>query len=188
MYLVRHLLFLGKAFYRTMNNTTKDIACIDITKDFLNKKSSNVHSVKKRQYFKYNQKKYNVDGKNVVLDYSQKELEIAYWLTNVYMLPRINNPKGIQTADYLWQGEYCDLKEISGNGKHTLDSAIKRKKSQASNFILDITNSNLSKSDVINQLKLIFKSKNRLWVNKIILKGKKMTIVLRHKKEVNHQS
>ncbi len=33
------------------------------------------------------------------------------------MLPRVNYPEGIKTADYLFRGEYWDLKEIYGNGK-----------------------------------------------------------------------
>ena len=45
------------------------------------------------------------------------------------MLPRINKPDGIQTADYLFRGEYWDLKKITGKGKNTLDSAINKKKS-----------------------------------------------------------
>lgn len=52
------------------------------------------------------------------------------------MLPRINNPKGIQTADYLWNGEYWDLKEINGNGKNILFHAVENHEKQAKNFIL----------------------------------------------------
>ena len=44
------------------------------------------------------------------------------------MLPRINDLEGIQAANYLFRGEYWDLKEITRKGKHTLDSIIKKKK------------------------------------------------------------
>ena len=64
--------------------------------------------------------KYYVDGKYVIFDYNKKELEIATWLVNtfgkkIYLLPRINYPKNIKTADYLWNNEFWDLKEIQGS-------------------------------------------------------------------------
>ena len=42
--------------------------------------------------------------KNVVFDFSEKEYEIAVWLSktfneNVYINPRINYPEGIKTSD-----------------------------------------------------------------------------------------
>ena len=41
------------------------------------------------------------------------------------------------------------MKEIEGNGRNTLDGAIKRQKRQANNFIFDITNSNINKVDKV---------------------------------------
>ena len=134
-------------------------------------------------YFEYNSVKYEVDGKNVVLDYSPKEKETAEWLEStfggeIYMVPRVNNPEGISTSDYLWNNEFWDLKEITGNGKHTLDTAIKKKKSQSSNFLFDITNSKISNEEAIRQLKLIFKTKDRKWIKKIMLKRNKNVIII----------
>ena len=148
---------------------------LDITKEWINNSKPNSHKVKNRHYFEYDNIKYRVDNKNVVLDYSDKEKEVAIWLENtfggeIYMLPRINNPKGIQTADYLFRREYWDLKEITGSGKHTFDSAIKKKKSQSNNFIFDISNSKLTLEMINKQLNLIYKSKDRKWVDKIIVK------------------
>lgn len=92
-------------------------------------------------------------------------------------LPKVNTPDNIQTADYLFRGEYWDLKEIIGNGKHTIDSNIKNRKKQASNFIIDITKSEMSFSEAIKQIKTIFISKDRKWVDKIILKKRGLTKV-----------
>lgn len=166
---------------------------IDVTKKWLDNATPNSHIVKVQLYFKHHNKKYFVDNKNVVLDYSKKELEIACWLENtfggkIYMLPRINKPDGIKTSDYLWNGEYWDLKIIKGKGKHTLDSSIKKNKSQANNFILDISNSLITKDTAIIQLNLIFNAKERKWVNKIILKQKNSVIIYKRKKEINQQS
>ena len=40
------------------------------------------------------------------------------------MLPRINIPEGIQTADDLFRGEKWDLKEIKSTGKNVLDNRV----------------------------------------------------------------
>lgn len=147
----------------------------DVTKEWLDKATPNSHKVLDRKYFKYDEIKYKVDGKNVVLDYSDKEKEIAIWLENIFggeifMLPRINNPKGIETSDYLFRNEFWDLKEIIGNGKHTLDSAIKKKKNQSQNFIFEISSSKMSIEDAQNQISKIMSSTDRQWIKKIVLK------------------
>ena len=159
----------------------------DITKEILEKATPNSNIVKDRQYFEHDGVKYQVDNKNVLLDYSNKEKEVAEWLENtlggeIYMMPRVNNPTGIQTADYLFRGEYWDLKEIVGNGNHTLDSAIKKKKSQSSNFIFDVSNSKITIDSINNQLSLIYKSKDRKWVNKVIIKRNNDVIVIYKRK------
>lgn len=166
---------------------------IDVTEEWLNKPKSKKYKVKEQLYFDYNYKRYHVDNKNVILDYNKKELEIAKWLVKtfggkIYMLPRINKPDSIKTPDYLWNNEYWDLKEIKGNGKHTLDSAIKKERSQANNFIIDISNSPITKDNAIEQLKLVFNAKERIWISKIILKYNNNIIVYKRKKEINHQS
>ncbi len=66
---------------------------------------------------------------NVILDYSKKELEIAIWLTKTFgykviLLPRINIPEGIKTADYLFKDELWNLKEINSSGKRAIDNRI----------------------------------------------------------------
>lgn len=169
-------------------NTDENNNYIDITSEWLETATPNSHTVEDRQYFEYKGNRYNVDGKNVVLDYSLKEKEIAEWLENtfggeIYMLPRINNPEGIQTADYLFRGEYWDLKEIIGKGKHTLDSAIKKKKSQSNNFIFDMSNSEITVESISKQLNLIYKSKDRKWVDKIIVKQNKNVIIINKRKQ-----
>lgn len=46
----------------------------------------------------------------------------------LYLLPRINDPIGIMTADYLFRDEYWDLKNVMGNGKKVIEDLIKKKK------------------------------------------------------------
>ena len=143
------------------------------------------HKVIEAKYIEKDGVKYYVDGKNVVLDYSKKELEVANWLVNtfggkIYMLPRVNYPKNIKTADYLWNDEFWDLKEIKGNSQKILDNTIKRNKSQSKNFIIDITNSKLYFYEIIYQINIIYNSVHRKWVSKIIIiKDNKLLMVIK---------
>ena len=126
--------------------------------------------------------------KNVILDYSEEEFEIAEWLENtfggkIYMLPRVNIPEGIKTADYLFDGEYWDLKKIFGNGKHCIDSSIKKKCNQAHNFIIDISESKISYNQALNQIKRIYENKDRTWINRIILKDSGNVTIITRKKD-----
>lgn len=98
------------------------------------------------------------------------------------MLPRINKPDGIQTADYLFRGEYWDLKKITGKGKNTLDSAINKKKSQSNNFIFDISNSEITLEAIDKQLSSIYENKYRKWIDKIIVKQNNNVIVINKRK------
>lgn len=155
----------------------------DVTSEWIIKAKPNTHIVKDRKYFEHSGIKYKVDNKNIVLDYSNNEKEVAIWLENtfggeIYMLPRINKPDGIQTADYLFRGEYWDLKTINGSGKRILEDSIKKKKRQAKNFIFDITNSKIEKYNLFEQLKKLYNSKATDWIDKIIIKkGENASII-----------
>ena len=147
---------------------------IDVTSIWINNAKPNSHKVKDKMYYKHNGVIYKVDNKYVVLDYSKKEREIAEWLENtfggeIYMLPRINYPKEISTADYLFNGEKFDLKEINGNGKRILDNILKSKKKQANNFIIDISKSKIEIESIKYQINKIYNDTKRTWINIIIL-------------------
>ena len=160
----------------------------NITKSFIRKSTPNSHEVKDAKYYEDAKgNKYYVDGKNVVIDYSVSEKNVANWLKEtfggeIYMLPRINKPDGIQTADYLFRGEYWDLKKITGKGKNTLDSAINKKKSQSNNFIFDISNSEITLEAIDKQLSSIYENKYRKWIDKIIVKQSNNVIVINKRK------
>lgn len=155
----------------------------DVTSEWIINAKPNTHIVKDRKYFEHSGIKYKVDNKNIVLDYSNNEKDVAIWLENtfggeIYMLPRINKPDGIQTADYLFRGEYWDLKTINGSGKRILEDSIKKKKRQAKNFIFDITNSKIEKYNLFEQLKKLYNSKATDWIDKIIIKkGENASII-----------
>lgn len=150
---------------------------IDVTDKWLMYAKPNSHKVKELNYFLYKGIRYYVDGKNVVLDYSKEELEIAKWLENtfggeIFMLPRINIPKGIKTADYLWNGEYWDLKILRKEAvseNRAIDNIIKTAKGQANNFILDVSKTYIKRTLIQKQIEKLFISKEREWIDKVIL-------------------
>lgn len=154
---------------------------IDVTKEWLDSATPNSNIVEVRQYFEHEGVKYKVDGENVVLDYSSEEREVAEWLEStfggeIYMLPRINTPKGIKTADYLFKDEYWDLKEINGIGKNILFHAIEDHEKQAHNFIFDISKTKLSNNEIIERLNKLYLTKKVDWLNKIIIKREEKII------------
>lgn len=154
---------------------------IDVTREWLDSATPNSNIVEDRQYFEHEGIKYKVDDKNVVLDYSSKEREVAEWLENtfggeIYMLPRINTPEGIKTADYLFKDEYWDLKEITGVGKNILFHAIEDHEKQAHNFIFDISKTKLSNNEIIERLNKLYSIKKVDWLNKIIVKREEKII------------
>lgn len=156
----------------------------DVTQEWLDNATPNSHIVKDAEYFTADDgKKYYVDGKNVVLDCSDSEKEVAEWLENtlggeIYQVPRVNKPDGIMTADYLFRSEYWDLKSINGSGKRVIEDAIKKKKRQSNNFILDVTKSKIERTDLFRQLNKIYNSKTTDWVDKILVKKNNDVVVI----------
>lgn len=160
----------------------------EITKEWLiNNKIKNGKIIDSKYYVNNNGGKYYVDNKNVILNYSKKELEIAVLMAhlfkkNIYMMPKINIPEGIRTADYLLNGEYWDLKEINSNGKRVIDNRINGNQRQAKNYIFDTSNSTLSDDEIKLQVRRIYASNDRLWVNKIIIIRKNKLIAMYKRK------
>ena len=147
----------------------------NITKDWIENANPNSHEILDAEYFIFKGKKYKVDGKNVVIEYSKKEKEVAKWLEStfggeLYMLPRVNYPEGIKTADYLFRGEYWDLKDINGKSKQALYHAIYRKKTQSNNFIFNILSEELSINELQEQIHKLYNRNDTNFLKKVILK------------------
>lgn len=153
-------------------NINKEISYKDITNIFIKAKK---YKVKELNYYKDEQgNKYRVDGKKVVLESSKREKEVANILGKIFggkvcIIPRINEPPNIKTPDYIVNNEKFDLKEIKGNGKYVIQGNIKGKERQASNFIIDITNTQLNVEEVNKQIYNIYNSKHYMWVEKILV-------------------
>ncbi|MFC2476110.1 MAG: minor capsid protein [Catonella sp.] len=167
-----------KKYVKNLKGTKKDDKVEPVMKDITDewKKVShgNVKKVKDLTEYEVNGTVYKVDGRHVVLDYSQYEKEVADILANKYgrevnMIPRISYPQGISTADYLINGVRYDLKTIKTAGKNVLNNAIQKKKRQSSNFIFDISECPLIEEDIISQIERIYKSFNTRFVDEIVL-------------------
>lgn len=133
------------------------------------------------QRWEHDGQEYKVDGKHVVLDYSRNEKEVADVIAKEYgkdikMVPRVLNPPGIKTPDYIIDGEKWDLKTLSSKGKNVFYNLTKGKKEQANNFIFDISNIEVEDNWVENQIKSIYDSKNRNWIKCIIVIKNKVII------------
>ena len=86
---------------------------------------------------------YKVDGKRVTLHPTEQERSVAAVLSKKYgkiveFVPQIMYPQGIQTPDYLINGERFDLKTFKSSGKNVFYNMIAKKKKQSPNFIFDI--------------------------------------------------
>ena len=132
---------------------------------------------------------YRVDGHNVVLDYSPHEKEIAELIARevggeICMVPRVNNPQGVSTPDFLFHGKGYDLKTITSEGKKILYDRISKKKNQATNFIFDLSDSALTDEDIRQQIEYIYRSDHTRFVDElVVVKNGKIFLVTKRAKE-----
>lgn len=137
-------------------------------------KGNKIGKVEDLQEYFVNGAAFKVDGKRVLLDYSEHEKEIANIIAkgtgkDIKMVPRITFPQNIQTPDYLIDGIKFDLKTPLGNGKNTLYGMVKSKKKQANNFVICADKTALSMDEIEQQIQGIYSSRNTAFVDTIIL-------------------
>ncbi len=158
--------------YLNKSKEVKNMQYVDITNQY---KEQRQYQVKKRKYFIDDDgNKYRVNGRQVILKTTESEMEVAKILGKTFggqvnLVPVVLQPKGIQTPDYIINNQKFDLKQIFGNGKNTLDTAINKKRKQSHNFIFDITKTEMKKEQALLQIEKIYNAKNRMWVNTVIL-------------------
>lgn len=129
--------------------------------------------VKDLQIWKHEGKEYKVDGKYVVLDYSKHEKEVADVIANKYgkdikMVPRVLNPPGIKTPDYIMNGEKLDLKVINSRGRNAFYNALRKNKKQADRFIFDLKDE-FEEEWLNEQINSIFGSNHYRCIKEIII-------------------
>ena len=147
---------------------------VDVTEEWIKGATPNSHEIVDLSEYTSNGTTYKVDGKHVLLDYSDKEKQVAQLLERelggeISMVPRVLNPPGISTPDYMFRGEAYDLKELSGTSKNLVYNVISKKKRQAGNFVLDISKCPLDEDGIYKQVDDIYWSRHTAFVDKIIL-------------------
>ena len=132
---------------------------------------------------------YKVDGKKIVLDYSEHERNVAENIAQLYgksvqMVPRVTYPQGISTPDFQIDGIGWDLKTVSTAGKNVLYNAVKKKKHQASCLIFDISECPLELDEIKKQVNNLFKSTHLTFIDRIGLykDGQMIGVYERNKK------
>lgn len=148
---------------------------VDITGNWYPDATPNSHAVQDLQSYTANGSTYTVDGHNVVLDYSPHEKEIAELLERevggeIYMVPRVNNPQGVSTPDYLFHGKGYDLKTIGEKaGANTIFNRVKKAAGQARSFIIDVTRSGLDDDTINKQIEKLFNRPDTDWVEEVVI-------------------
>lgn len=144
--------------------------------------------VSEMNFWEHNGQKYHVDGKHVVLDYSQREKEVGEWLSKLFgkhvqMAPRVNFPEKIPSPDYLVDGLKFDLKEISGSGKGVVDGNLRKAKQQSENVVFDVTRTKLSNDEILSQLEKVYELNRRGLGIAIIKDGEELIDILKSNKK-----
>ena len=148
---------------------------VDATEQWRAAATPGSHTVQDLQEYTVNGVTYKVDGHNVVLDYSPHEKEIAELLERefggeLFMVPRVNNPQGVSTPDYLFRGKGYDLKTIGEKaGPNTIFNRIKKAIGQAQRFIIDVTRSGLGDDTINQQIEKLFNRIDTDWVEEIVI-------------------
>lgn len=117
---------------------------------------------------------YKVDGKRVTLHPTEQERSVAAVLSKKYgkiveFVPQIMYPQGIQTPDYLINGERFDLKTFKSSGKNVFYNMIAKKKKQSPNFVFDITECPLSAEEIERQINGLYSSHHTRFIEKIVV-------------------
>ncbi len=163
---------------------------VDVTEEYLELGKKLLGTVSDEEEYEKEGNTYSVDGKNVVLDYSESERKIAQSLAdllgaNVKMIPRVLYPQKVSTPDIFINNEPYDIKEPIGQGKAVIYNMVSKKKRQANNFVIDITKCPLTVEEIRGQITDVYRSSHTKFIDKIILSkdGNILNIYKRSKKE-----
>ena len=84
------------------------------------------------------------------------------------MVPRVLNPSGIKTPDYIIDGEKLDLKVVNSRGRNAFYNALRKSKKQADRFIFELKDE-FEEEWLNEQINSIFGSNHYRGVKEIII-------------------
>lgn len=156
---------------------------MDITKEWT--KKENVGQIINRQEYIIKGTTYRVDGHHVILAPTSVEVKVAEILAYKYgkkveLIPQIMYPAGMQTPDYLIDGDRFDLKSPTGKGKNLLYGMIAKKKQQAHCFVINLTCCPLGMDEIERQTNDLFRSPRTAFLDIIVfIKGDEIVKVVK---------
>lgn len=144
----------------------------DITREWIRNDKNG--SVAEKMFYIANGITYMVDGIHVLLHPTKQEREVAAVLSEKYgktveFVPQVVFPQGIQTPDYMVDGDRFDLKSPIGKGKNLIYGLIAKKRKQADNFIIDISGCSLSEEEIMRQIESLYVSPRVGFLEKVVL-------------------
>lgn len=109
----------------------------DVNKIYLNQATPGKGVVENAKSVTIKGRLFYVNEVNKII-HKNNEVEVAEWLKKIFggevlYLPEIQEANDVKCADYLWNGEFWDLKTLKGTGMHTLFHAVEEKEAQANN-------------------------------------------------------
>ncbi len=147
----------------------------DITKEWLDNKTDD-GVTKNAKSIVLNNKEYFVNAKNKIIHKNNEvaiaELTVQTFGGELQHLPDITEDDGIRCGDCFYKNEIWDIKELGLNAMsktRAIDNLMKSSKGQSNNFIIDITRSKLDRKNILGQIEKIYSTKNRDWIDKIIV-------------------
>lgn len=154
-------------------SVTDKIGFMDITNEWTQSKGIKGSIVEKQEYA-VDGTIYRVDGKHVILRPTNQEKEIAGILSGKYgkkveFVPQVLYPQGIQTPDYLIDGERFDLKSPTGRSKDLFYNVVSKKRKQAPSFVFDVTDCPLSGDEIRKQVEALYFSRHTRFIDKIVI-------------------
>lgn len=148
----------------------------DLTNAYNRSLSQNKPTVSEKEYFIKDGVRYDVDGVNIQMSYSDREREVGELLSRiknqpVELVPRVTGKyKNIETPDYILNGtDPWDLKDYKGAGKDGIRDAIKKHRGQGSNFIIDVSKSALTDEQINDQVSRVFRTPNTSFIEEVII-------------------
>ncbi len=137
-----------------------------------------------------NNKEYFVNDKNKIIHKNNEvaisELTVKTFGGELQYLPDITEDDNIRCGDCFYKNEIWDIKELGQNATsktRAIDNLIKSSKGQSNNFIISITSSKLDRENILVQIQKIYSTKNRDWIDKIIVfdNNKLLKVIVRKK-------
>lgn len=163
--------------------------CDDVTQKWLDTATPDSHPATEVTEFEQAGVRYKVDGKNIKLEYTPYEKEMAELLKEklggeVQLMPKVQGAhKGVSTPDLLFQGDRLDIKTPEEWQKNTLYNAIHNKRKQADCFLLDISVCDAPVDEAIQMIEALYQNPHLGFLRRVFLvKGKEILKIFERKK------